>query len=160
MDTQQFDELFPQPSPSDTGHHDRPTAPEPKCCNCHREMLRLQDMEDLTIGSPTDMHVIRLSELFKIESDRNDSNFHIQHPSLTLPVQVIKIPIPLKQLAYLADIGIVRINKFQIINMLHLCRRKSNGDMFLRHDPNKPYSLGVGYEEEVAYHIRRWHPKL
>ena len=135
--------------------HER-TVVKMVCACCGKAIAKAQGIKRLVFERGKTMDSVLLSRLLSVRSNGNDCVLKVLGPNRSNDPIEINVRITMKEIAKYEPLGIVRVNRCEIVNMRFVEQYKKGSHLLLEYLPKYPFEITETYAESVDARMQPW----
>lgn len=124
------------------------------CSNCAGKMNEHQQNYSITLREGNTTVVLFVSNIVCIRSDGNYCLFQVLVPNMPMQQKVFRVRTSLSQCETLIAYGLVRVSRYDILNLSHVFRIKST--KLYSYHLQKGVEVTKTYHVQVSAMLKRW----
>lgn len=133
-----------------------PTLPLAQIClKCLKPLRKAQKMR-VRLGSHNEYRYIKLKDLFLIDCTDHKCTFTYRNNLGELETWTPHTRLNLSALTSLEEVGLCRINRWQIVNLAHIYQTIKGDCLRLHSIDNKQLLIGQMYMDNLQQNLQRW----
>lgn len=135
--------------------HER-TVVKMVCGCCGKAIAKAQGIKRLIFERGKLWDSVLLSRLLSVRSNGNDCVLKVLGPNRSNDPIEINVRITMKEIAKYEPLGIVRVNRCELVNLRFVEQYKKGSHLMLEYLPNYPFEITDTYIDSVDASMKPW----